>query len=509
MNPHRVVLKNTIFLYFRMIITLVVSLYATRVILQVLGACDYGVYNVIGGFVAMFSFLTTTMSNASTRFFSYEIGTKNISEQKNTFQVTFTIYILLVLVILILGETVGLWFVNTKLNIPIHQHKTAMYVYQFSLLALFFSVIRIPYNATIIAHEKMKFYAYLSIAEVVMKLGIIYLLLIWNIDKLLLYSILTTLVVLFVTGIYCYYSSTNFKECSIAINFNRSKFKEILSFSGWNLTSNMGDVLMSQGLNIILNIFFGPLVNAARGLAYNIKTVVINFVGNFQTASTPQITKHYAANEIEDMKKLVFQTSRISFILMLVITTPLLFCVNQILSLWLVDVPDYTNQFTLLVLIDTLVMALGGTLNLAIQARGKLKLFVCMLSISKLMYFIIAYLCLKFMKVPPAAVFYIVILNSLTCVLIKLYSSIDVLKSSFTELIKELICREFLICFASSILILPIYLLLYKINSVYEYLIAISSFIIVIVISFYLGLTKQERIYTLKMINNKIKKSRN
>lgn len=507
MSSHKTVLKNTLFLYVRMFVTILVSLYTTRVVLATLGVTDFGIYNVIGGFVAMFSFLTVTMSNASTRFFSYELGKNDIKSQTSTFRVTFTIYLLLIAVILLLGETLGLWFVYNKLNIPTNRHTAAIIVYQFSLLALVFNILRIPFNAAIIAHERMNFYAYLSIIESFLKLGIVFLLVISPWDKLSFYAILFASVVLIITITYYIYASRNFKECRPGIDFSAEKFKEILGFSSWNLASNFGDVMMDQGLNILLNIFFGPTVNAARGIAYSVKGVVTNFVGNFQTAASPQITKHYAANELTQMDNLVIQTSKMSYFLMLVIVLPAFFCVKLLLGIWLTDVPHYTLIFTNLLLIEVLILAMGGTLNIAIQATGKINRFVISLSIIKLVNFILVYLGFILFKFPPEYALYICIFNSFCCMITKFHYYKKIIQKPWTDIINSVFKREFIVTTVSVVIILILSLFIYNPENIANVAtMTVIAFAIVSGCIFRLGLDTDERHKITSLLRNKISK---
>ena len=507
MSRHKYVLKNTLFLYVRMFVILLVSLYTTREVLYVLGVTDFGIYNVVGGFVAMLSFLTSTMSNASTRFFSFELGNDNLYSQRKTFQVTFSIYLLVIGLVILLGETIGLWFIQHKLNVPPDKYKTSLFIYQISLLTLIFNIIRIPYNAAIIAHEKMKFYAYVSIIEAGLKLGIVYCLILIAWNKLELYAILFSITTLLITILYILYATHNFNECVTKFDFDRNRFKTILSFSGWNLTSNLGDVMMDQGLNVLLNLFFGPAVNAARGIAYNIKGVVVSFVGNFQTASSPQITKHYAANEIDQMRILVIQTSKISFFLMFILITPLYFCLDLLLKIWLKVIPDYTSLFTTIILIEMLVLAMGGTLNLAIQASGKIRKFVISLSIIKFICFLIAIIGFKYYECPPEFALWICVLNSCICMVIKFVFSATVLNNTLESLIKLILTRELLALLFSGMIIYCLRITIYNPQSLVNIIVMSVVSLLISVASFFLiGLSRPEQNKILKLIKTGILK---
>lgn len=289
--------KNTIFLYFRQILIMLVSLYTVRVVLNVLGAEDYGIYNVVAGVVTMFSFLSGAMASASQRYFSFDLGKGDTEHLKITFSVTLSIYLLLILVVVILAETVGLWFVNNKLVIPPERMMAAKWIYQFAVLNFVVTMITTPYMAIIIAHKKMSVYAYVSIIEVSLKLGIVFLLKVLPYDKLIVYGILLAVVSFINTSIYRFYCYKNYSECKFLFVKDKKLFKELISYSSWNLFGSVASMVRNQGLTILLNLFFGPLINALRAVAMQVNVAVLSFAQNFSTALRPQIIKSYAANE--------------------------------------------------------------------------------------------------------------------------------------------------------------------------------------------------------------------
>ncbi len=358
-----------------MLITMVVSLYTSRVVLNTLGVNDFGIYNVVGGVVAMFGFITNTMASASQRFLAYEIGRKDEEKLRKTFSVTVTIYLLFAVTIIILAETIGLWFIYNKLNLPAERFIAAIWVYQFSILAFIVSILRIPYNAAIIAHEKMGFYAWNSIVEVCLKLLIV-LMLVWlSYDKLMLYSVLTFLVVLIITIIYIVYSNATFTSCKYKFQWDKNLFQTMFNFAGWTLFDSLANIGMNQGVNILLNIFFGPTINAARGIAYQISSQVASFVYGFQMATSPQLVKYYASNQKDKFKKLYYRSSKLSYFLLFFITLPVLFEMDLLLKWWLKNVPDYTTLFARLVLISILIDCCSGTSNDVAKATGKVKYY--------------------------------------------------------------------------------------------------------------------------------------
>ena len=365
--------KNTLFLYLRMLLVLVVNLFTVRVVLQALGAEDYGLFNVVGGVVTMFSFLTGTLSSASLRFFSYSIGKNDKETLKKYFSTTFWCYVIFGVVILILAETIGLWFVQNKLTIPEDRFDAALWVYQLAILSFIFRILSVPYNSLLLSHEHMHVYAYVGIVEVLLKLVIAFLLLKMAGDKLIIYAILMCFSTGSITLFYCLYDRFKFEESRIMMRLESHSFKEILGYSGWSMVGAVSGVCRVQGINIILNMFFGPTVNAARAVASQVEHAIGGFVTNFYNAVRPQITKYYSSDNKPEMMKLVFRSSRFSFYLMLFLSLPVLFEAPFILSVWLGKVPDYTVIFTRLVITYSLLETLSHPLQTRIAATGKIK----------------------------------------------------------------------------------------------------------------------------------------
>ncbi len=334
--------QNAFYLYIRMFITMIISLFTSRVVLNTLGETDYGIYNIVGGIVVLFSFLNAALTTATQRFFSYELGKKDLKSLQRIFSISMTCYIFLSLAILILSESIGLWFLNNYLNIPNNRIASANWVYQFSIIAFIFQMIRIPYHATIISYEKMNFFALISIIEVSLKLLIVYVLLILLIDKLILYSILMTVVILVITLSYKFYCNKYFTTTKYYFYWNRNRVKEFLSFSGWSLFGSIANITSQQVLNFLLNIYYGVTVNAAAGIANQVTANLYNFVANFQIAFNPQIVKSYAEENLNKMQELLFMSSRMSFYLIFTIGLPIIINLDYILKLWLGNVPQYT-----------------------------------------------------------------------------------------------------------------------------------------------------------------------
>lgn len=334
------IIINTGFLYIYLLLTMAVSLYTSRVVLNTLGIEDFGIYNVVGGFVTMLGFLNSAMVSSTQRFLSFELGKKDKSQLNNIFSMSLSIHLLIALLILILGETVGLWFISTQLTIPSERMPAAEWVYHFSLLAFLISVITTPFNASIIAHERMKIFAGVSLIDVTLKLLIVFILQWFGFDKLKFYAVLTCAVVLIISLIYITYCKTHFQETRLRLYWNGSLFKTMLSYSGWNLWGNIAAVMSNQGINILLNIFFGPIVNAAQSIAFQVNSALNSFIQNLQIAINPQIIKNYSANNFQQMQQLVFYGAKYNFFLLLTLSLPILLETKFILYIWLGNTPE-------------------------------------------------------------------------------------------------------------------------------------------------------------------------
>lgn len=373
-NKKRIV-KNTFMLYFRQILIMLVSLYSVRVVLNILGATDYGVYNVVAGIITLFSFLNTSMASASQRFFSFKIGKNEINDLHVVFNITLEIYCVLILIIVVIAETFGFWFVNNKLNIPTERLFATNVVYQTSVISFIFSFLSSPFMALIFSYEDMSIYAFISVVETLLKFSVIFLLQVFNIDKLILYGLLQAVVVIVIALSYCFYSLSKYKDIKIKFCWRKKDFSEIISYSGWCLFGTIASIAKNQITNILLNVFYGPIVNAARSIAFNINNAVISFASNFNMAVRPQIIKSYSIGNKEESFQLVFNSTKLSFYLLWIFLNPLFFEMNYVLTLWLKIVPEYTVIFTRLILIELLFDAFCFPLQSLSQANGKMKLY--------------------------------------------------------------------------------------------------------------------------------------
>ena len=372
--------RNTIVLYFRTIIVMLVSLYTSRVILAELGVEDFGIYNVVGGVIAMFSVVSGSISNAISRFITYELGKGNSERLKEVFCTSVNIQVGIGLLVVMLGETIGLWFLNVHMNIPEGRTLAANWVLQCSLLAFVINLLSIPYNACIIAHERMTAFAYIGILDVVMKLLVVLILPFVLVDKLIVYSLLIVLVAIIVRIIYAVYCTRNFTECRYCFIYNKALLRQMAGFSGWQFLTNTCWIVNTQGVNVLSNIYFGVTVNAARGIAHQVEGAVLQFVGNFMTALNPQLVKSYAQGDQERFFKLICRGAKFSYYLLLLMALPVLFETEFLLGLWLKEVPEYSVLFVRLSIIAALSNMLGNTSVAACMATGDLKRYTIIIS---------------------------------------------------------------------------------------------------------------------------------
>jgi len=384
--------KNTLYLYLRMMFSMAVSFYTSRVVLATLGVEDYGIYNVVGGVIGMFSFLRASMGTAASRFLTFALGKEDREEFQKTFSAALTIHILIALFIFVLAETAGLWFLENKLVIASERMHAARIVYQLSILSTMASIIQVPYDAAIIAHERMHIFAYIEILNTCLKLGIVFLLFIGLWDKLILYAVLLFAVSCIIAGVYRLYCIKQFKECRYKYEWNQKVIYPMLNFSGWDLIGNGAYIGATQGVNVILNLFFGTLVNAAHGVASMVNTATISFVRNFQTAVNPQIVKLYAVGKIDELHGLLFQNAKFSFSLIWLLLLPVSLNLETLLQIWLVEVPEYAALFCRLVLLQSIISCVQRPFVMAIHATGKMKPFqlsagTVLLSVLPISYF--------------------------------------------------------------------------------------------------------------------------
>mgnify|MGYP002509995312 CR=1 FL=1 len=364
--------KNTLFLYFRMMLIMVVTLYTSRVTLQILGVDDFGIYQTVGGAVTLLAFISNALGSGTSRFITYEMG-KEKPRLDTLFETVRVAHIILGIIIVIAGEIIGLWFVYNKLVIPAERLDAAVFSFHFSMVATFFQITQVPYNASIIAHERMNIYAYISILEAVLKLAIVYALQVFPHDKLEVYAVLMCIITVLIMSIYRIYCRKMFEEVRAKLTFDKEIFKGVASFSGWNLLTSLAASLANQGVTLVTNMFFAPAVVTVRSLALRINGIINQFIGNFRTAVNPQIVKKYAAGDYEASKKLALASTQYTYYLMLIIVIPLFLLVEPAVKLWLGEVPEGLIPFVQITLIQGLFQAFDTSLYVPIYANGRIK----------------------------------------------------------------------------------------------------------------------------------------
>lgn len=499
-NNNKRIAKNTLLLYFRMILLMFVNLYTSRVVLEALGVEDYGIYNVVGGLVIISSFFRNTMASATQRFLSYNIGKGNIDEIQDTFKTSLFLHVIICLVTLILAECVGVWFLNTQLIIPEDRVYAANFVFQFSIISFIYDTISVPYNAVIIAREKMGVFAYMSMLEAFLKLFVAYIIMIDVQDRLIFYGVLMMVNSVLMRSVYTSYCKRHFQEAVFSFKYNPKILREMTGYMGWSLYANMSGAFFGQGVNVVLNMFFGPAVNAARGLAYQIQHAIRNFAINFQTAVNPQIVKYYASDNLKEMYILMKRSSRFSFYVLLIICMPVILTTDIIFDLWLTKIPEHAIIFCQLVLIISLIDTISNPLTTATKATGKMRLNAILGGTNLLMNIPVSYVFLKY-GYAPVTVFYINILFSLTGMMIRLYINRRLIKFPVWDFIKDVFLRGWMIALLA---VIAPYVVNYYMPRNILTLVVVSMVSIcscLVIISFW-GITSGERNFLLSKIKD-------
>jgi len=444
------VAKNTLFLYFRMFLIMAVSLYTSRVTLAVLGVEDFGIYGVTGGLVTMFSFLNGCMIEASTRFIIYESGKGDKKRINEIFNSSLAIHIFLAIVILFLCETIGVWFLHNKMVIPVHRLNAAFWVFQFSVFTAMFTITQIPYNALIVAHEKMDIYAYVGIFEAISKLVIVYVLSVSNCDVLILCSFCYFLLQVVIICFYRLYCNRHYPESHLCICRNRDTYKSIMSFAGYEFIGSFAYIIQGQGVNIILNVFFGPVVNAARSVAFQVQTAVMQFNNNFLMAVRPNIIKNYAGKDYISMEKMMIISSNLSFYLMLIIMVPLMYEADHVLSLWLGKYPNHSVSFLILIFINCLIQMPGGPRNIVFKASGHVKYLNIFKTIITFVVVALSYLWLKIYHGSPESTFCFVIISAIVNEIVNIILFFKIVRAvNIKRYILDVYGRCLVVCFLS------------------------------------------------------------
>ncbi len=497
--------KNTLFLYIRTLFVLLVSLYTSRVILRVLGISDYGIYQVIGGLVAMFGVLSTALSAAISRFITFEIGSGNKEKLCRVFSTSIIVQFIIAFIVLLLAEVIAIWFVQTQMKIPEGRMIAAQWVLHCSLITFCINLVSVPYNACIIAHEHMKTFAYISVLDVLLKLIVCFCIFISPVDKLIFYAVLLTVEAVIIRIIYSFYCHRHFEESRSKLIFDKTIFRDMLSFSGWSFFTNTNSILNNQGVNMLINVFFGVTVNAARGIAVQVENAVLQFVNNFTVAINPQITKSYASGEMERMYSLVCRGAKFSYFAMLLVALPIVCEAEKILNIWLTVVPEHTVIFVRLSLVLGVFDCIGASGYTACAAAGKMKRYALILTPIGLLEFPLTWMFFG-MGAPAVSTYYLYIFVKFLVVIARLFLLRDMVGLTPVIFVKN-VFRPIL--FTTLVAVLPSIFVIYVFPQSFwrlfiSVIVALST---VSLASLYIGMTVgerqiiMERVYKLLRIN--------
>lgn len=500
--------KNTLLLYFRMMLTMVISLYTSRVILQMLGVTDYGIYETVGGIVGIISFLSSALAAGSTRFLAFELGVGDMNRMRRNFSSILIIHFVLAFLVVLIAETVGLWFVYNKLTISPEKIDAAVFAYHLSIITAMVNITQLPYTASIMSHEKMNIYAYLSILEVTLKLIIVYMLTIWDWDRLKLYALLLFIVQTVIAFIYRLYCARNYEETKLRLIFDKAIIRSVLGYSFWNLFTNITLALKNQGAIVLISMFFNPSIVAARAIANKVNMVANQFADNFRTASNPQIIKRYATGDMEGSKKLTILTSKYSFFLMLVLGLPMIFVAEPLLWGWLGQVPDYSVIFLQLAIVTSIVNSMNNSFYTALCAVGKLRMNSIWCSLVSVLTIPIAYVLFKLGYSPVSLAIVILVDDMIISFIVKPLVMIRDAKYTWDDIFKV-----FTPCFIVALASIPIPLTLYLFkklifdNNMQGIISIVFISIISVIISVWLlGIDKGVKIKVKQMAIKKIRK---
>lgn len=498
-------MKNTLMLYFRMFLIMGVTLYTSRIVLEALGEVDYGIYNVVAGVVVMMDVINAALYGATIRFMTYVMDTGDEEIRKRTFSSIKFVHLIIGLITILLGETIGLWFVMNKLTIPEASLMPAFWTYQCSLAVLFISEISLPYSALIMAYEKMSAFAYISILEVLLKLGIAFIILYSPGNKLIIYSVLFLIIQILIRLTYTHYCNQRFQESKQKIRYNKEDISQISRFTSWTILGSMANMGSSQGINILLNIFFGPIVNTARGIANQVHVACMKFCSNFQVAVKPQIIKSYSVGELKRMHNLMLYSVKLCLFLTLIMVTPIYYFTEPILNIWLVDYPQETIVFVKIILIQQIFYSIGYPLISAIEATGIIKKYQIITSIATILSLPTAYLALKFYHISAEFTMLIYLIFTIITEIVRIMIVLPSIKLDISCYFRRIVLYSII----PLLIIIAGYNLLPKYDDITFFHLAFLSIAIVlatITILYIFGLDSKERTIANQMVVNFLKK---
>lgn len=505
-SNNKKIAKNTIVLYFRMMIILAINLYISRAVLNTMGTDDFGIYNVVGGFVTMFTLITGSLTNAIGRYITFELGRGDIKRLNHVFSTSVTVQMILSIIVILLLETVGLWFLNCKMQIPTDRITAANWVLQCSILTFVLNLISVPYNGCLIAHERMTAYAYISILEVLLKLASVLILFLNVPDKLITYAFLLSLSSIIIRLIYGIYCSRNFEECQYRFFLDKPLVREMTQMASWNMIGSGASILNQQGVNLLINVFFGVAVNAARGLAVQVNAAVQQFAGSFITAINPQITKTYSVGDYDKMRTLVYSGFKYSYFLMYLLTLPLVFTTPFILKLWLNTVPDYTVLFVRLTLLGSLIVAPSSILFTVAMATGEIKHYQLIVGACSLMCFVVTFVA-YWLGGDVELTYYIWILVDIAVLFARLFIVNKLVSLKLKDFIKSVLTRIFMVSVLSACVPFLMYNIIPKSTGGFMLLIT-SCFCATLLFINLIGLNHRERVIIINTLKSKFQKNK-
>lgn len=495
--------KNTMILYVRMFVMMFISFFTTRIVLNALGIEDYGVYNVVGGLVAMFSMLSSSLTSASSRFITFALGEGDLDKQKRVFATTINIHVILAIVVFLVAEILGIWFLNNKLNISDSRMYAANWVLQSSIVVFVLGILTVPYQSSIVAHERMSAFALVTMIDAVFKLIVAYIIDFYAGDRLILYSLLLIIPSLFNLIVYFYYCRRKFEECHYSFIWDKTIFYEMIGFSVWNFIGCTAGLLKDQGVNILINIFFSTVVNAARGVAMQINSIVNQFTTNFMMAVNPQITKYYASGELERMHRLVFYGTRMSYYLFMFIAIPVFFEIEAVLFVWLGQVPEHTVLFVRLILILTLTEILSRMLITAQSATGRIRNYQLVVGGLLMLNFPLSYIALKLGAIPEMTVV-VGIFVSFICLVARLWFLRTMVSLRVRDFVSQVLVNVFVVTLLSSVVPAMCYYFIEH-YIIRFFAVCVSSVVMSGVVIYFVGCNSWERDmlrgYVVKFIN--------
>lgn len=483
--------KNAIALYIRMFVTMLISLYTSRVVLQVLGVTDYGIYSVVSGVISVIGVINVTMSSATTRFLTFDLGKSDKVALQNTYSMCLIIFALLSAVFVIFSEAIGLWFLNTLMTIPQDRLSAANIVYQFAVFSGVVGLLRAPYNSLVVAHEDFRFFAFVNIAESILKLAICFVLMIVTIDRLTVYAFLMFLIIVLLFMVQYLWCKIKYEEATFVRYWHKPLFKEILSYSSWNMLGTMSSMAKDTGLNVILNLFFAPTVNAAYGIASQVNGVVYQFFASFFNAVNPQIIKYYAQNDMKNMMGLVFKSSRFSFYLILLLAIPIILEAPTLISIWLGQVPEHVVYFIRLIVVITAIDAISYPINTSVTATGNIKLYQVLVGIFSLSNLPLSYIALSAGS-SPEIVFVISLSLTIITFFAKLWSVNKIIDFPIKEYLLDVVGTLLIVAISSVFVPLMLHVL-WKAGLFSSIAICFISVVITIIVAFTIGMNKSER----------------